>query len=309
MRELHGVYISGPSFPRINLKSTAILFDKLHVVGLNSHIDRLRRDAKSSEFFGEMHLLDCEYLLYRRFLSPLAVADKYYKTIDAFDEQVGITPEQAFEIMKDPLAAASNLGLSEDVMMLMGKHGAEIIRRQCLLVRFAACQVEASGSQAVPIGGFAQMKLDKSVRPECNQVLHVASKLFPLPDESCSWEDVFNFKAEMAGKLWNFRRFLRQLGSKNQTENETKDDLEWTLNEYKKAMEIHKLKASNTLLDVFVITPIEILEKLATFRWSEIARNFLSVKKRQVELMEAEMKAPGRECAYIFEAQKRFGSL
>jgi hypothetical protein len=31
------------------------------------------------------------------------------------------------------------------------------------------------------------------------------------------------------------------------------------------------------------------------FKWSKIARGLLSVSKRKVELMEAELKAPGRE--------------
>jgi hypothetical protein len=54
---------------------------------------------------------------------------------------------------------------------------------------------------------------------------------------------------------------------------------------------------------------IELAEDLAKFNWSKIAKGILSVRKRHVELMEAEMKAPGRECAYVFEAQKRFGRL
>jgi hypothetical protein len=33
----------------------------------------------------------------------------------------------------------------------------------------------------------------------------------------------------------------------------------------------------------------------------------LSIKNRKVELIEAAMKAPGRECAYVFDARKRFG--
>lgn len=32
------------------------------------------------------------------------------------------------------------------------------------------------------------------------------------------------------------------------------------------------------------------------------------IKKREVELLEAEMKAAGRECAYMFDARKRFGA-
>jgi hypothetical protein len=40
---------------------------------------------------------------------------------------------------------------------------------------------------------------------------------------------------------------------------------------------------------------------------SKIAKGIMVVKKRKVELLEAEMKAPGKECAYVFEARKKFG--
>jgi hypothetical protein len=42
-----------------------------------------------------------------------------------------------------------------------------------------------------------------------------------------------------------------------------------------------------------------------TLHWKGV----LSIKKRKVELMEAEMKAPGRECAYVFDARKRFAKV
>ena len=50
----------------------------------------------------------------------------------------------------------------------------------------------------------------------------------------------------------------------------------------------------------------DIIENLVKFNWSKIAKGALQVSKRKVELMEAEMKAPGRECAYVFDARKRF---
>lgn len=79
------------------------------------------------------------------------------------------------------------------------------------------------------------------------------------------------------------------------------------MNEYAEAMKVHHLKASQSFVDVFVISPLEIIEDLVKLNWSKIASGILSVKKRKVELLEAEMKAPGRECAYVFEARKRFG--
>jgi hypothetical protein len=100
---------------------------------------------------------------------------------------------------------------------------------------------------------------------------------------------------------------LKRRLRKNQAEAEIRDDLEWTLNEYRKAMKIHRLKAGDTFMEVYVIPVIELVEDLAKFNWSKITKGALGVQKRQVELMEAEMKAPGRECAYVLEAQKRFG--
>ena len=81
----------------------------------------------------------------------------------------------------------------------------------------------------------------------------------------------------------------------------------FVLNEYSKAMHLHQIKASNSFLEVYVIPAIEIVEDLIKLNWSKIAKGALAVKKRKVELLEAEMKAPGRECAYVFEARKRFG--
>ena len=80
------------------------------------------------------------------------------------------------------------------------------------------------------------------------------------------------------------------------------------LNEYSNAMRVHRIKASQSFVDVFVICPLEIIENLIKFNWSKIAKGMLSVQKRKVELLEAEMKAPGRQCAYVFDARKRFGS-
>lgn len=138
-------------------------------------------------------------------------------------------------------------------------------------------------------------------------VLTVARDLFPCPDGSCAWQDILDFKAEMHEKQWAFRRFLNTLATKQQTEAEIRDDLEWSVSEYAKAMELYKIKASQSFVDVFVLSPLEFLENLVKFNWSKIARGALQVQKRKVELMEAEAKAPGRECAYVFDARRRFG--
>jgi hypothetical protein len=148
---------------------------------------------------------------------------------------------------------------------------------------------------------------DKHSGSLSDTVLRVSIEALPLPGEDSAWQDVLDFKAEMHDKQWAFRRFLHDIAGRSQTEIEIRDDIEWTINEYTRAMKIHDIKASQSFVDVFVISPLEIIENLVQLNWSKIAKGALSVQKLKVELLEAEMNAPGRECAYVFDARKRFG--
>ena len=144
--------------------------------------------------------------------------------------------------------------------------------------------------------------------PTMEVLLNVGLGTLPLPDEVTPLEDVLAFRHDLRDKQWSFRRFLRQLATKQLTQAEIQDEVEYLANEYRKAMAVHRVKALQSFVDVFVISPLEIVENLVKFNWSKIAKGALSIKKRKIELLEAEMKAPGRECAYVFEARERFGN-
>jgi hypothetical protein len=161
----------------------------------------------------------------------------------------------------------------------------------------------ASLQRARPGFGTTQTAKKKSIE----SVLEVALTALPAPDESSAWEDILNFKADLHDKQWGFRRFLRSLSLKQPTESEVRDEIEWMVNEYAKAMHVHNLKASPAFFEAYVIPGLEFIEDIVKFKWSKIAKGVVAVKKRKVELLEAEMKAPGKECAYVFEARKRFG--
>jgi hypothetical protein len=98
-----------------------------------------------------------------------------------------------------------------------------------------------------------------------------------IPDDSCSWQDILDFKAESRDKQWPFKRFLNTLAPKHQNEADIQDEIEWMLNEYRKAMEVHHIKVSWSFVDVFVTSPLEIVENLVKFNWSKIAKGALAV--------------------------------
>lgn len=130
-------------------------------------------------------------------------------------------------------------------------------------------------------------------------------EVFPVPGDSAAWQDIIDFKADAKDKQWAFRRFLHTIASKKQTEAEIRDDLEWSLNEYTKALERFKLKRSVSLMETYIIPTVEALE---SFKPSSILKGLVAIKKRKLELLDSEASAPGRECAYVFDARKRFGA-
>jgi hypothetical protein len=156
----------------------------------------------------------------------------------------------------------------------------------------------------------AGLKEARAERPTSEKppqtVIRVALEALPVPDDSHSWEDILDFKASLADKRWGFRRFLRTLATKSQTEAEIRDEIEWFVNDYRRAMEIHKVKASSTFVEAYVVPTLEVIENLATLKFSKVLKGGFAVRKRQADLLEAEMKAAGRECAYVFESRERF---
>jgi len=161
-----------------------------------------------------------------------------------------------------------------------------------------------SGGQSVPI--CSSRAFDTNRTGDLTTVLHVTLEHLPLPDDSSSLQDILEFKSARHDELWCLRRFLNSLATKKQTEAEIRDDIEWSLNEYTTAMKLHNLKAGNSFIEVYLIPVLDVLEDMVKFNWSNLARGAISVKKRQIELMEVEMKAPGRECAYLFHANRSF---
>ena len=136
-------------------------------------------------------------------------------------------------------------------------------------------------------------------------VLTVALEAFPVPGGDSSCADILDFKAAQQNNRWAFRRFLHDVVSERQTEAEIRDDIEWTINQYTKELGRFQLKRSVTFMETYIIPTVEALE---SFKPSSFLKGIVSIKKRKIELLEAEARAPGREVAYVFDARRRLGA-
>ena len=61
-------------------------------------------------------------------------------------------------------------------------------------------------------------------------------------------------------------------------------------------------------METIVKLPFEFLENTLKLKFSKLPEPLFTLRKRELYLLEAELNAPGRELAYIVQAQEIFNS-
>ena len=139
--------------------------------------------------------------------------------------------------------------------------------------------------------------------------IEVVIKEFPEPDDTTPWEDIAEFRADpdARDRLRAFRRWLRQVSKEGLGGPEAVDELRYLLAAYNRHLGVHNMKTNLGFLETLVVSSAAVVENLAKFRLTELAKFPFAAKHRKIELLEAELNAPGREVAYVAKARARFG--
>jgi hypothetical protein len=132
-------------------------------------------------------------------------------------------------------------------------------------------------------------------------VIEITINQLPIPDDSTSWEQIIDFRndPDTETKFRRFRVWMNKIARANLTPLEVEQELEWMLDEYRQHMELHKMKTNTSALETILVS-------LGDRKFGDIVKGFFSVKHKQIALLEAEAKAPGREIAFISKAQETF---
>lgn len=295
MREFSGVIAGQHAY--FGLKKYALLFDNFRVFGLDYFLDP--RDSYGKEW----RRADLEFLLSRGIIRNAPYED----TINAFQ-----MPENRFlveEVGRTSMAIDELNSIQSPTLEQAEKMSKLIFFRNDLHARVLAAKYEIKDEiDSAPICiDLPSSRTNQAVLPSKEVVLNVALRSMPELGDDCSWESILEFRDELKSKKVSFRRWLNQLATKTQSAAEIQDEIDWMLQQYHDAMKYCRLKATPGILDILVVAPLETLENLAKLRLSTLAKTVLSLNKREIELAEAEMRAPGKECAYVFNAHDRFG--
>ena len=324
---LHAIAVVAPDQP-LPLKQQALFFDKIYLI---------RPDEKTFEKWfkkegADAALADIAYLQEKGIVDARPTLDLLKASVGgSIDEEkkkqhAALLSSAARELiaskfpvllrsLKPPLLHCS-VGPAKSFEKWQEEHANATPESQRHLFDFymrlmASSFTQASTIETVPIC-WDQLPASlpaegAAIASSFQDVLHISFDYFPVPDDTWAWQDILEFKADLEGKEWDFRHFLTGLASKPQPEVQVREQIEYSLHQYEEAMEQIAKKSSRTFLEVFVITPLEILEDIVKFKWSDILKGGVAATKRKAEILDAEAGAPGRECAYVFDARKRFG--
>ncbi len=157
------------------------------------------------------------------------------------------------------------------------------------------------------LSGFEGFIIDSPEDKTSNVVKLVIDK-FPLLGPEAEIERIVEFKSDVEThlKLQRIRVWISELGKKNLSIPEVEQSLEHLLAEYEKHLRIHNMKFKTGVFQTVILPIADIIENLIQLKPAKAMKSFLEVRMFNLNLLEAEQKAPGKEVAYIAEVNSSF---
>lgn len=165
------------------------------------------------------------------------------------------------------------------------------------------------GEDSYPIWDDVGRALAVIGSDEGAKVMNVTLTRVPVPDAETPLEKIIDFKSDpdTRDKFRRLRLWVSQIARENYSPIEIEDRIETALHDYELHLRHAKVQFGYGTLQTIVVTAAEVLEHLAKLEFSKAARELFSIGEKRLELMSAELTAPGRELAYVAKAREQFG--
>jgi hypothetical protein len=177
-----------------------------------------------------------------------------------------------------------------------------------VLTRMGSIHLQINDKQSLYFPIVSEYPVISHKEAKRSQVVNLVINQFPQIDSSVKWEQIVEFKQDpdSVAKYLALRNWINEILKSNRDIHEIEEKLEYLLNNYQRHMELHKMKYNKSNLELVVTSSLEILENIARLKFSKIAKTLFSFKENELELLEAELKAPGNELAYIDKISTQF---
>ncbi|HWK73143.1 MAG TPA: hypothetical protein VNQ81_02655 [Povalibacter sp.] len=165
------------------------------------------------------------------------------------------------------------------------------------------------GTVYTPIAGFEQLANQFPV-PR-HPVVHIVINALPVPSPQVPYQEVVEFKQEqkVQDHLQLMRRWMRKSMAKEGVgATEMAEELADALHDYTQYMRLARIKYRTEVCQVLLTFPLATIERILKLQFSQLFDPVFTIRKANIALCEAELKAPGREFAYLLAADEQFGA-
>jgi len=203
-------------------------------------------------------------------------------------------------------------GHSEAVLTEYGKELLSSSASGLLIRAFCPHLKKKHSVDAVPLLGTSSFGSPMAYSAGNETVVNLVVRHLPVPHDDIPIKDVLAFRndEEQQTKLSRLRRWIRSSAKKVTEQEADMEDLEVELEslveDYKEYMRVQKMKWHATSFETVVTMTAQMLEGLAKLKLKDVVDSLFTLRKSKVGLLEAELKAPGREIAYLVTAGERF---
>ncbi|MCE1004784.1 hypothetical protein [Pseudomonas sp. NMI1173_11] len=141
-------------------------------------------------------------------------------------------------------------------------------------------------------------------------VIHILLNALPVPLAEVPCEDILEFKQDtkVQKQLKTIQRWIRTSMAKEDTPQAIGEELADSLNDYTEHMRLARIKYNTEVFQALLTFPLATVERIIKLQFSQLFDPIFTVKKANIALCEAELKAPGRQLAYLHSVQETFGT-
>jgi hypothetical protein len=139
-------------------------------------------------------------------------------------------------------------------------------------------------------------------------VVEVVLNQLPMPTSDTPWDDVLRFRDDNALRTSYFQlhRWINHAATQSNDRGVLRDELRALLAEYREAVQIHRLRFKQGGLRALLTIIASTLQNALTANLTASVDALFSIRDRRIALIDEERRSPGREVAYIFDANERF---
>ncbi len=137
-------------------------------------------------------------------------------------------------------------------------------------------------------------------------VHRVTIRSMPVPSETTSLEELMAFRSDSVArrKLVALRHWMSTISKSDSSPEELAAELEWLLHEYEEHMRVNRLKYKKGVLETIATGFAAVIEHTAKLELKKLVALPFEISKGNIELLESELKAPGREVAFVAHSKE-----